>query len=69
MRTDGGPVFPVVTQVFGDVEYTGMSLRDLMALQAALTEVHKSDDFAAIAAEAYRFADAMLMERKRANGS
>ena len=63
---DGGPAFPLPDKLYEHSEISpfGMSLRDWFAGQA-LTSMETTDctDYAEIAAEAYRIADAMLAAR------
>jgi len=73
MDTDdhGGPAFPV-NSPSGTPEYIpardGMTLRDWFAGQALAGRIgarsHMHDEALLIAADAYRFADAMLAARK-----
>lgn len=67
-RDDGGPAFKQSRQY--DPGYSGMSLRDYIAVQA-LPAVIAADDFwregyvAGHARMAYAYADAMLAERAK----
>lgn len=69
-KNDGGPAFPT-TDSNKPHEYGtyGLSLRDYFAakaMQGLLTDDRSLDlNFREIAADSYRLADAMLMERKK----
>ena len=63
---DGGPAFPIASQVFGD--FAGMTLRDYFAaaamqgmLSSEAMRIYDPD----LAEESYRAADAMIKERER----
>lgn len=59
---DGGPAFPV------ECLSIGMTLRDYFAaaaLQGSIANPESSGDWNDFAADAYRYADAMLERRKR----
>lgn len=72
MQSDGGPAFPLVSEGAGSMEpgmHPGMSLRDFFAGQAMAMGSgvwpggHLPDNAAALAANAYIVADAMLAAR------
>lgn len=69
---DGGPAFPQVEHYQDGTYYrdlVGMSLRDYLAAKALQGEVAcpsliwDDEVYSAVARHAYRFADAMLIER------
>ncbi len=71
MKDTGGPAFPAWGDA-GDHIYDGMTLRDYFAAKAMQSLMHTQyvdmtyeGEPAAMAFEAYRLADAMLVERSK----
>jgi hypothetical protein len=68
MKPDGGPAYPIYGQksVADDIILSaGMSLRDYFAGQALSGMNGAGGSFSAIAEWAYRYADAMIVERAK----
>lgn len=76
VKTDGGPAFPQLDNTFGSARATGgMSLRDWFAGQALASIMQDRaiwdsapDEELDIAKRMYRWADAMLAARAKAEG-